>query len=140
MFGGLFKKENNMVPYGTGSKRKLGLVNVDLRDGQQSLLATRITTEEFLPILSKMDQVGYEAIECWGGATFDSCIRFVNDDPWERLRKFKAAFKRTPLRMLLRGQNLVGYQQYPDDIVEKFVELAVKMALIFLKSLTGLMM
>lgn len=126
MFGNLFKKENAMVPYGTGPKRKLGLVNVDLRDGQQSLLATRITTEEFLPVLEKMDRAGYEAVECWGGATFDSCIRFVFDDPWERLRKFKEAFKKTPLRMLLRGQNLVGYQQYPDDIVEKFVELAVK--------------
>lgn len=126
MFGGLFGKKDELIPYGTGEKKKLGLVNVDLRDGQQSLLATRITTEEFRPILSKMDEVGYEAIECWGGATFDACIRFVFDDPWERLRVFKSAFKKTPLRMLLRGQNLVGYQQYPDDIVEKFVELAVK--------------
>lgn len=125
MWGNLFKR-NSQIPYGEGPKQKLGMVNVDLRDAQQSLLATRITTEEVRPILEKMDQVGYEAIECWGGATFDSCIRFVFDDPWERLRLFKSEFKKTPLRMLLRGQNLVGYQQYPDDIVEKFVELAVK--------------
>lgn len=126
MFEKLLKRNAEPMPYGSGPKQKIGLVNIDLRDGQQSLLATRITTEEFLPILDKMDEVGYEAIECWGGATFDACIRFVFDDPWERLRKFKAAFRKTPLRMLLRGQNLVGYQQYPDDIVEKFVELAVK--------------
>lgn len=126
MFKNLMKRSEEPMPYGAGPKKKLGMVNVDLRDGQQSLLATRITTEEFLPVLSRMDEVGYEAIECWGGATFDACIRFVFDDPWERLRAFKSAFKKTPLRMLLRGQNLVGYQQYPDDIVEKFVELAVK--------------
>lgn len=114
-------------------------MNVDLRDGQQSLLATRIRTEEVVPILGKMDQVGYEAIECWGGATFDACIRFVFDDPWERLRTYKAAFKKTPLRMLLRGQNLVGYQQYPDDIVEKFVELAVKNGIDIFEVFDGLM-
>lgn len=120
------KNSEEQRPFGEGKYKPLGLVNADLRDGQQSLLATRITTEEFLPILGKMDMVGYEAIECWGGATFDACVRFVSDDPWERLRKFKDGFKKTPLRMLLRGQNLVGYQQYPDDVVEKFVELAVK--------------
>lgn len=122
----LFSKNIEEKPYGQGPARPVGLVNVDLRDGQQSLLATRITTDEFVPILGKMDEVGYQAIECWGGATFDACVRFVSEDPWERLRIFKAAFKKTPLRMLLRGQNLVGYQQYPDDVVEKFVELAVK--------------
>lgn len=123
----LFSKcGNEERPYGEGQARPVGFVNVDLRDGQQSLLATRITTEEFVPVLEKMDAVGYQAIECWGGATFDACVRFVSDDPWERLRVFKAGFKKTPLRMLLRGQNLVGYQQYPDDVVEKFVELAVK--------------
>ena len=126
MFQRLFGKKEEAQAYGSGGGKKIGLVNVDLRDGQQSLLATRIKTEEVVPILEKMDQVGYEAIECWGGATFDACIRFVFDDPWERLRTYKAAFRKTPLRMLLRGQNLVGYQQYPDDIVEKFVELAVK--------------
>ncbi|HJB08752.1 MAG TPA: pyruvate carboxylase subunit B [Candidatus Enterocloster faecavium] len=113
-------------PYGQGPARPVGIVNVDLRDGQQSLLATRVSTEEFVPILERMDQVGYQAIECWGGATFDACVRFLSEDPWERLRTFKAHFKKTPLRMLLRGQNLVGYQQYPDDVVEKFVELAAK--------------
>lgn len=111
-------------PYGEGKARPVGFVSADLRDGQQSLLATRIRTEEFLPIIGKMDEVGYQAIECWGGATFDACVRFLLEDPWERLRKFKAGFKKTPLRMLLRGQNLVGYQQYPDDVVEKFVEFA----------------
>lgn len=128
---GLFRKNKDVSDgasalYGQGSPSPIRLVNCDLRDGQQSLLATRISTAEFLPILDKMDQVGYQEIECWGGATFDCCVRYVGDDPWERLRQFKAAFKRTPIRMLLRGQNLVGYQQYPDDVVEKFVELAVK--------------
>lgn len=113
-------------PYGQGPARPVRIVNVDLRDGQQSLLATRVSTEEFVPILERMDQVGYQAIECWGGATFDACVRFLSEDPWERLRTFKVHFKKTPLRMLLRGQNLVGYQQYPDDVVEKFVELAAK--------------
>lgn len=98
--------------------------SVEFRDGQQSLFATRMRTEDMLPILEKMDQVGYESMEMWGGATFDSCIRFLGEDPWERLRRFKCHVKNTPLRMLLRGQNILGYQQYPDDIVERFVYAA----------------
>lgn len=105
----------------SGAARPVKLSSVDFRDGQQSLLATRMTTADMLPILGKMDQVGYSCMEMWGGATFDSCIRFLDEDPWERVRRFKAYVKKTPLRMLLRGQNLVGYRQYPDDIVERFV-------------------
>ena len=108
------------------SKRPIRIASVEWRDGQQSLLATRIKTEDMLPILPKMDDVGYECMEMWGGATFDVCIRYLGDDPWERIRAFKRLCKKTPLRMLLRGQNIIGYTQYPDDIVEKFVELAAK--------------
>ena len=104
--------------------RPVRLSSVEFRDGQQSLLATRMTTADMLPVLEKMDQAGYACMEMWGGATFDSCIRFLNEDPWERVRQFKAVVKKTPLRMLLRGQNLVGYRQYPDDIVERFVAAA----------------
>ena len=93
-----------------------------LRDGHQSLLATRMRTRDMLPIAEEMDKVGYFAIEAWGGATFDVCIRYLNEDPWERLRLLKEKFTKTPLQMLIRGQNLVGYKHYPDDIVEKFVE------------------
>ncbi|CAK7050596.1 MAG: Oxaloacetate decarboxylase alpha chain [Desulfovibrio sp.] len=100
------------------------LSSVEFRDGQQSLLATRMRTADMLPILEKMDEIGYACMEMWGGATFDSCIRFLDEDPWERVRLFKNAVKNTPLRMLLRGQNLVGYRQYPDDIVERFVTAA----------------
>jgi pyruvate carboxylase subunit B len=98
--------------------------SVEFRDGQQSLLATRLKTADMLPILPKMDQAGFCSVEMWGGATFDSCIRFLQEDPWERVREFKKVMKRTPLRMLLRGQNVVGYTQYPDDIVELFVQKA----------------
>lgn len=104
--------------------RPVQLSSVEFRDGQQSLLATRMTTADMLPILSKMDEVGYNCIEMWGGATFDACIRFLREDPWDRVRLFKRYVKKTPLRMLLRGQNLVGYRQYPDDIVERFVYAA----------------
>lgn len=100
------------------------ITNVDFRDGQQSLLGTQIRTEDMLPILEKVDAVGYDCIEMWGGATFDVCIRYLQQDPWERVREFKKRMPRTKLRMLLRGQNVVGYRNYPDDIVEKFVELA----------------
>lgn len=97
-----------------------------LRDAHQSLLATRMRTEDMLPIAEKLDQVGYYSLEVWGGATFDTSMRFLNEDPWERLRKLKQKIKRTPLQMLLRGQNVVGYRHYPDDIVEKFIINAKK--------------
>lgn len=95
-----------------------------LRDAHQSLMATRMSTQEMLPIIEKMDQVGYYSMECWGGATFDAAIRFLNEDPWERLRAIKERAPHTRLQMLLRGQNLLGYRHYADDIVEKFVEKA----------------
>ncbi|MGN0410735.1 MAG: oxaloacetate decarboxylase subunit alpha [Candidatus Fimousia sp.] len=96
-----------------------------LRDAQQSLIATRMSTEEMLPIIDKMDQVGYHAVECWGGATFDACLRFLKEDPWERLRKFRDGFKNTKLQMLFRGQNILGYRPYADDVVEYFVQKSV---------------
>lgn len=96
-----------------------------LRDGHQSLIATRMKTEEMLPILETMDQVGYHSLEMWGGATFDASLRFLGEDPWERLRKIRGAVKRTKLQMLLRGQNLLGYKHYPDDIVREFIHKSV---------------
>ncbi|MEG0775154.1 oxaloacetate decarboxylase subunit alpha [Clostridium sp.] len=97
-----------------------------LRDGHQSLIATRLTTEEMLPILDKMDKAGYYALEVWGGATFDACLRFLNEDPWERLRAIRKAVKKTKLQMLLRGQNLLGYKHYADDVVEAFIKKSVE--------------
>ncbi|WP_423792047.1 sodium-extruding oxaloacetate decarboxylase subunit alpha [Methanocaldococcus indicus] len=102
------------------------ITDVTFRDAQQSLMATRLRTEDMLPIAEKMDEVGFYSMEVWGGATFDVCIRYLNEDPWERLRALKSKIKETPLEMLLRGQNLVGYRHYPDDIVEKFIEKAVE--------------
>ena len=96
-----------------------------LRDAHQSLIATRMTTDEMLPIVEKLDQVGYQSLECWGGATFDSCLRFLNEDPWERLRKIREKAKKTKLQMLLRGQNLVGYKHYADDTVDYFVQKSI---------------
>lgn len=96
-----------------------------LRDAHQSLIATRMTTEEMLPIVEKLDQVGYHSLECWGGATFDACLRFLNEDPWERLRKIREKAKNTKLQMLLRGQNLLGYKHYADDVVDYFIRKAV---------------
>lgn len=101
------------------------IVETSLRDGHQSLFATRMTTEEILSALDEIDKAGYHALEVWGGATFDACLRFLNEDPWERLRKIRAVCKNTKLQMLLRGQNLLGYKHYPDDIVEKFVEKSI---------------
>lgn len=95
-----------------------------LRDAHQSLLATRLRTEDMLPICDKLDRVGFWSLESWGGATFDACIRYLGEDPWERLRALKRALPRTPLQMLLRGQNLLGYRHYADDLVEKFIERA----------------
>ena len=105
--------------------RKLKITETSLRDGHQSLIATRLTTEEILPILSDMDNAGYYAMEVWGGATFDTCLRYLNEDPWERLRKIRANVKNTKLQMLSRGQNLLGYKNYPDDIVERFLKNAL---------------
>lgn len=96
-----------------------------LRDAHQSLMATRMTTSDFQSILELIDSAGYRAVECWGGATFDACIRFLNEDPWERLRFIKSHLKNTKTQMLLRGQNLLGYKNYPDDVVDKFIELAI---------------
>lgn len=96
-----------------------------LRDAHQSLIATRMTTEEMLPILEDMDKIGYHSIEAWGGATFDSCLRFLNEDPWERLRTIRAHVKNTKLQMLFRGQNILGYRHYADDVVEYFVQKSI---------------
>ncbi|WP_458404234.1 sodium-extruding oxaloacetate decarboxylase subunit alpha [Methanobrevibacter sp.] len=101
---------------------KVRFTETALRDAHQSLLATRMRTRDMIPIAEEMDNVGYFSVEAWGGATFDTCIRYLNEDPWERLRQLKAEFNKTPIQMLLRGQNLVGYKHYPDDVVTKFVE------------------
>ena len=106
-------------------KRPVKITETVLRDAHQSLIATRMTTEEMLPIIEKMDRVGYHAVECWGGATFDSCLRFLKEDPWERLRKLRDGFKNTKLQMLFRGQNILGYNHYADDVVEYFVQKSV---------------
>ncbi|HHW32417.1 MAG TPA: oxaloacetate decarboxylase subunit alpha [Clostridiaceae bacterium] len=104
---------------------KVRITETVLRDAHQSLIATRMRTEEMLPILEKLDKVGYFSLEAWGGATFDACLRFLNEDPWDRLRKIRSAVKNTKLQMLLRGQNLLGYKHYADDVVEYFVQKAV---------------
>lgn len=96
-----------------------------LRDAHQSLIATRMTTEEMLPALEALDKIGYNALEAWGGATFDACLRFLNEDPWERLRKIRAKVKNTKLQMLFRGQNILGYKHYGDDVVEYFVQKSI---------------
>ena len=106
--------------------KKLRICETVLRDGHQSILATRMRYEQMEPVLGLLDDIGYEALECWGGATYDSCLRFLNEDPWERLRKLKSNLKNTPLQMLLRGQNLLGYKHYSDDVVEAFCNAAVK--------------
>jgi pyruvate carboxylase subunit B len=122
-----YTEKNNHVFENNNSKEKpIKFSSVELRDGQQSLLATRMKTEDMLPIISKMDEVGFVCMEMWGGATFDACLRYTGDDPWDRIRQIKKLASKTPLRMLIRGQNLVGYKQYPDDIVEKFVEKAAE--------------
>ena len=107
------------------SEKKLKIMETVLRDAHQSLAATRMRTEDMLPILEKMDQVGYHSIECWGGATFDACLRFLDEDPWERLRKLRKGLPNTKLQMLLRGQNLLGYRHYADDVVEYFVQRSI---------------
>lgn len=106
-------------------KKPIKITETILRDAHQSLIATRMTTEQMLPIIDKMDQVGYHSVECWGGATFDASLRFLKEDPWERLRKFRNGFKNTKLQMLFRGQNILGYRPYADDVVEYFVQKSV---------------
>lgn len=106
------------------NSQKLGITDVILRDAHQSILATRMRVEDMLPIAGKLDQVGFWSLESWGGATFDACIRYLGEDPWERIRLLKAAMPNTPQQMLLRGQNILGYRHYADDVVEKFVERA----------------
>ena len=103
-------------------KKPVEITETILRDAHQSLIATRMTTEQMLPIVDKMDKVGYHSVECWGGATFDASLRFLKEDPWERLRKFRDGFKNTKLQMLFRGQNILGYRPYADDVVEYFVQ------------------
>jgi oxaloacetate decarboxylase alpha subunit len=107
-------------------QKKVGITDTILRDAHQSLIATRMKIDEMLPIAEKLDKVGFHSLEMWGGATFDSCIRFLNEDPWERLRKLKEKIKNTPLQMLLRGQNLLGYHHYPDDVVDLFVKKSIE--------------
>ncbi|MFY9542891.1 MAG: oxaloacetate decarboxylase subunit alpha, partial [Dethiobacteria bacterium] len=106
-------------------RRKIGITDTTLRDGHQSLLATRMRLEDMLPVAELMEKVGYYSLEVWGGATFDACMRFLDEDPWERLRRLRRLFRRTRLQMLLRGQNIVGYRHYADDVVREFVKRAV---------------
>ncbi len=106
-------------------KRPVKITETILRDAHQSLIATRMTTEQMLPMIEKMDKVGYHSVECWGGATFDASLRFLKEDPWERLRKFRAGFKNTKLQMLFRGQNILGYRHYADDVVAYFVQKSI---------------
>ncbi|MGE0600430.1 MAG: pyruvate carboxylase subunit B [Dehalococcoidia bacterium] len=104
---------------------RVGIMETAIRDGHQSLLATRMRTEDMIPALERMDAIGYHSIECWGGATFDSCMRFLKEDPWDRLRQIKSRLKNTPTQMLLRGQNAVGYRHYADDVIREFCERSV---------------
>src|SRR5690554_528988 len=106
------------------SKKPLGITDVVLRDAHQSLFATRLRLDDMLPIAAKLDDVGFWSLESWGGATFDACIRFLGEDPWDRIRELKKAMPKTPQQMLLRGQNLLGYRHYADDVVRRFVERA----------------
>ncbi|WP_426417655.1 sodium-extruding oxaloacetate decarboxylase subunit alpha [Aestuariirhabdus sp. LZHN29] len=110
----------------TDIKKPLGITDVVLRDAHQSLFATRLRIDDMLPIAEKLDNIGYWSLESWGGATFDSCIRYLGEDPWDRIRELKKAMPKTPQQMLLRGQNLLGYRHYADDVVDKFVERAAE--------------
>jgi len=118
------RKKENKDKIMTPTPRKLRISELGLRDGHQSLLATRMRTEDMLPICAKLDAVGFWSLEAWGGATFDTCLRFLKEDPWERLRQLSRALPNTPIQMLLRGQNLLGYRHYADDVVKKFVDMA----------------
>ncbi|MDD4286548.1 MAG: oxaloacetate decarboxylase subunit alpha, partial [Eubacteriales bacterium] len=106
-------------------KKPVKITETILRDAHQSLIATRMSTEEMLPIMEKLDKVGYYSVECWGGATFDASLRFLKEDPWDRLRMLRKGFKNTKLQMLLRGQNILGYRHYADDVVEYFVQRSI---------------
>ncbi len=108
------------------TKKKVLITDTILRDAHQSQAATRMRTDEMLPVLEQLDEIGYYSLEAWGGATFDTCLRFLNEDPWERLRTLKKYLKKTPIQMLLRGQNLLGYRHYADDVVEKFVAKSIE--------------
>ena len=122
---GKVTKRGDPLPICRGGKntvKEIRLTETVLRDAQQSLIATRMPFAAFKEVLAEMDKAGYYSVECWGGATFDSCLRYLGEDPWERLRKIRAAMPNTRLQMLLRGQNLLGYKHYHDDVVEKFVE------------------
>lgn len=105
--------------------KKVNITETVLRDANQSLIATRMRFDQFAPILKDLDDAGYHSLECWGGATFDSCLRYLNEDPWERLSKIKSVVKKTPLQMLLRGQNILGYKHYSDDVVRRFIKMSV---------------
>ena len=107
-------------------EKKLYITDTILRDAHQSQAATRMRIEDMLPALEQLDSVGYWSLECWGGATFDSCMRFLNEDPWERLRTLKKHMPNTKLQMLLRGQNLLGYKHYADDVVDMFVKKSIE--------------
>lgn len=108
------------------AKKKINLTETILRDAHQSMLATRMSTDDMLPVAEELDKAGFHSFEMWGGATYDSALRYLNEDPWERIRKLKEKCPNTPFQMLLRGQNIVGYKHYPDDVLEKFIELSVK--------------
>ena len=105
--------------------KKIKITETALRDAHQSLIATRMSMEDMLPILEKLDKIGYYSLECWGGATFDSCLRFLNEDPWQRLRTIREKCPNTKLQMLFRGQNMLGYRHYSDDVVEYFVQRSI---------------
>lgn len=106
--------------------KKVAFTETVLRDANQSLIATRLSFDKFEKILPTMDKAGYYSVECWGGATFDACLRFLKEDPWERLRKIRAAMPNSKLQMLFRGQNMLGYKHYPDDVVRKFIQKSVE--------------
>lgn len=118
--------EQSSNPGNKAEAKKIKITELLLRDAHQSLLATRMKLEDMLPICEQLDKVGYFSLEVWGGATFDSCLRFLGEDPWERLRKLKAALPKTPLQMLLRGQNILGYRHYGDDVVDRFVKKSIE--------------
>ena len=113
-----------LMPDAAAARRRVRITDTTLRDAHQSLWATRMRTEDMLAIASEVDSGGYYSLECWGGATFDVCLRFLRESPWERLRQLKAVCTKTPLQMLLRGQNILGYKNYPDDVLERFIALA----------------
>lgn len=105
--------------------RQVGITDTTLRDAHQSLIATRMSIDDILSVIGLLDQAGFHSLEVWGGATFDSCMRFLNEDPWGRLRRLRQAAPNTKLQMLLRGQNILGYHNYPDDVVTAFVQKSI---------------